>query len=386
MAFEPFLDFGTVPVSGFLRTDLAERFESSPLSLELCASCGIVRQQWDAARRDYSDMTRPTDCQFPAYGDEVIRALKSLGVDAHELVLEIGANDGSFLDRLRAAGFRRLVGVEPSRELAKRARRRGLNVVNEYFGQAMAGSLTETHGAAQAIICRHTLEHVPDPLGFVTALRECLDPKSGIALVEVPDSAVIPEQMNIYEFWDEHRYYFMAENLMLLLSRVGMNVLRLERQPHLDTRNLLAWCGAADEQQLIPRPSLDPDAVMLWQALPARWLAYRRRFGETVRAAPRPLYLIGASHPQCNFANYVGIGALVDYFIDDDPAKVGRFPAIAGGHAPVISTSKFKVIARCGTVLKTGFGYPQWTARVCEEATQRGMEVLDPRDSVAACA
>jgi SAM-dependent methyltransferase len=384
--FEGLLDFGRVPVSGFFRADPTEPLISVPLALELCGSCGMVRQRRSAAERDYSDLTRPTARQFPAYWDELISTLKWLGVGTDELILEIGCNDGSLLERLRAAGFRRLLGVEPSHRLAESGCRRGLIVVNDYFGPEIVASLVAVHGPARAVICRHTLEHVPDPLGFLRALRDCLDARCGAALIEVPDSAVIPEQMNLYEFWDEHLYYFGAENLVRLVERAGMNVLRLERQPHLDTRNLLAWCGAADKQQLARRPSVYPDAVTLWQELPAKWLAYRRQLAGAVRAAPRPLYLIGASHPQCNFANYFGIGLLVDHFIDDDPVKIGRFPSIAEGRASIISTADFEATARSGTVLKTGFGYPQWTARVCEGATRHGMQVLDPRDSVAACA
>jgi len=384
--FERLLDFGRVPVSGFFSADPTEPLILVPLAFELCGSCGMVRQRGGVAQREYGDMSRPTARQFPAYGDEVITNLKSLGVGPDDLVLEIGSNDGSLLERLRAAGFRRLLGVEPSHRLAESGCRRGLIVVNDYFGPEIVASLVAAHGPARAVICRHTLEHVPDPLGFLRALRDCLDTRCGAALIEVPDSAVIPEQMNLYEFWDEHLYYFGAENLARLVERAGMNVLRLERQPHLDTRNLLAWCGAADKQQLARRPSVRPDAINLWQELPAKWLAYRRRLAGIVRAAPRPLYLIGASHPQYNLVNYVGIGALVDHFIDDDPAKIGRFPPIAEGRASIMSTAGFEATARSGTVLKTGFGYPQWTARVCEGATRHGMQVLDPRDSVAACA
>jgi Methyltransferase domain len=384
--FERLLDFGRVPASGFFRADPTEPFVSVPLAFELCRSCGIVRQHRGVAQREYDDITRPTARQFPVYGDELIANLKSLGVGPDDLVLEIGSNDGSLLERLRAAGFRRLLGVEPSHRLAESGCRRGLIVVNDYFGPEIVASLVAAHGPARAVICRHTLEHVPDPLGFLRALRDCLDARCGAALIEVPDSAVIPEQMNLYEFWDEHLYYFGAGNLARLLERAGINMLRLERQPHLDTRNLLAWCGAADKQQLARRPSVRPDAITLWQELPAKWLAYRRRLAGVVRAAPRPLYLIGASHPQYNLVNYVGIGALVDHFIDDDPAKVGRFPPVAEGRASIMSTAGFEATARSGTVLKTGFGYPQWTARVCEGATRHGMQVLDPRDSIAACA
>lgn len=365
-------------MSGLFRTDPAESVASTLLVFELCGSCGLVRQDGFRAPRDYSDADRPTGRQFPAYGEGLLAKLKSLEVAQDELILEVGSNDGSFLERLRGAGFRRLVGVEPSRRQAEEGEARGFAVVNDYFDAETVVGLLAAHGPARAAICRHTLEHVPEPLAFLTALRNCLNPRNGVALVEVPDAAVIPERMNVHELWDEHLYYFCHSNLARLVERVGMAVQEVEVQPHLDTRNLLLWCTSAAKGEPSSPAEGDPGGIASWRGVAPAWEAYRGRLVEALRTAPRPLYLIGASHPQHNFANYTRIGALVDYFIDDDPAKIGRFPPVAGGLPSVISTAQFEATARAGTVLKTGFGYPQWTMRVCGHAAIQGMQALDP--------
>ncbi len=346
------------------------------LRFELCAACGLVRQS-DGAPRDYSGTDRATARQFPSYGDKLIATLKSMGVGLDDLVLDIGSNDGSFLEALRGAGFTRLVGVEPSRRLAEDGRARGFSVEDDYFGPQMVPRLLASHGRARAAVCRHTIEHVPDPLAFVSALRECLNPETGIALIEVPDGSAIPELGNVYEFWDEHLYCFCAENLARLAERAGMRIHAIEVQPHLDTRNLLLWCGMGEGAG---STGGGRDCVTLWRRVEQDWTGFRARLQAAVKVAPRPLYLIGGSHSQYNFANYAGIGALVDRFIDDDGAKIGRFPPVAEGSPSIISTAQFEASARGGSVLRTGFGYPKWTARVSEHAARHGMRVLDPRD------
>jgi SAM-dependent methyltransferase len=377
MKFERLLDFGPVPVSGHFRAVPAEPLAMAPLGFELCAECGLVRQSENAAPRDYSTTDRATTGQFPSYGDGLISALRSQGVGQDDLVLDIGSNDGSFLEALRGAGFRRLVGVEPSRELAERGRLRGFPVENDYFGPALAPRILAKYGRARALVCRHTIEHVPDPLAFVSALHSCLHAGAGIALIEVPDGSAIPELLNVYEFWDEHLYCFCVENLVKLVERAGLRVLDAQVQPHLATRNLLLWCttapgkGAAGAQR---------DCVALWRGLERAWTASRTKLEAAVRSAPRPVYLIGGSHSQYNFANYAGIGTLVDNLIDDDATKVGRYPPVAGGQPSIISTAQFEAAARSGTVLKTGFGYPKWTARIEAHAAQHGMRMLDPHD------
>jgi hypothetical protein len=73
---------------------------------------------------------------------------------------------------------------------------------------------------------------------------------------------------------------------------------------------------------------------------------------------------------------------MVDYFIDDDPAKIGRFPPVAGGSPSIISTLQFENAAKAGTVMKTGFGYPKWSARICEHAVRHGMRILEPKSFI----
>lgn len=347
------------------------------LAFELCAECGLARQCGGTGPRDYGETDRATTGQFPAYGSELIAKLASLGVGPGDLVLDIGANDGSFMAALRDAGFERLVGVEPSRALAQKARARGFEVENDYFGPSLVPRIIAAHGRARALVCRHTLEHVPDPGSFVAGLRDCLVGESGVALIEVPDGSAIPELMNVYEFWDEHLYCFCAANLARLVERAGLRVRDIRVQPHLATRNLLLWCATGGASAGIPDAR---DCVPLWRGLASDWAGFRDRLGTALRAAQRPLYLIGGSHSQYNLVNYAGLGALVDHFIDDDPAKLGRYPPVAAGSPSIISTSQFMLSARRGSVLKTGFGYTAWTARIAEHAQRYGMSMLDPFD------
>ena len=378
-SFERVFDFGDVPLSGVFRDTANAKLPGLRLAFQLCATCGLLRQDSARPPRDYSVVARPTARQFPRYGDELIAELGFRGVGGDDLVLEIGCNDGSFLERLRAAGFRRTLGIEPAQGLAGEARGRGFGVVGAYFADTVVRELLAEHGPVRAVVCRHTLEHVPDPLTFMRDIGACLDAAGGLALIEVPDGAVIPDEMNVQELWDEHLHYFAPGNLARLINVAGLQVQDLRIRPHLDTRNLVAWCGTASNGALA-LPLVDAQQyVQSWRQVEAVWTEYRGRLAAHLRVAPRPVYLIGASHPQCNFANYAGLAPFVDYFIDDDPDKVGRFPPVAGGRATVLSTAAFEASAHAGTVVQTGFGYSQWTARICGHAAAAGMHVVDPR-------
>ena len=115
---QPFLSFNHVPLSGVFRKVLADAVPHIDLKFDLCVHCGLVRQAASNGPREYVAVTRSTSLQFPKYVHELIANLKRSGVGPDDFVLEIGSNDGLFLSALRDAGFKRVVGVEPSQDLA----------------------------------------------------------------------------------------------------------------------------------------------------------------------------------------------------------------------------------------------------------------------------
>jgi len=372
----PFSKFPNLPLTGLFRKSLDTSLPRFDLSLELCLHCGLVRQMTCSSQREYIEITRSTALQFPAYVHELIDEIKTAGIGPDDLILEVGANDGLFMSALRDAGFNYIVGVEPSQKLAAVAQNKGFNIVCDYFGPDLVPFLLSKYGRARAVICRHTLEHVPYPDAFVAALAECMD-VDALALLEVPDGSAIPDLLNVYEFWDEHLFYFSQNNLIRLLQRAGFEVLETALRPNLETRNLLAWCKKLDLVQVNGFGSDDAQCVALWQSLPTRWSAFKLGFVAALLHMPRPLFVIGASHSQTNLVNYTEVGQYIDFFIDDDPAKSGFYAPVFDTRNTIITSKQFESFPLGGTLLKTGFGYEKWTKKLCALAVARGMSVLD---------
>jgi methylation protein EvaC len=245
-----------------------------------------------------------------------------------------------------------------------------------YFCPEAVSGLIGRYGKPRMVICRHTLEHVPFPGKFVAGIRDLIAPACGSALIEVPDSTAITEQLNFVELWDEHLYYFTVHTLRLLLKRSGLAVLNHKSLPHLDTRNVLvcSTTGPAPADKVLSNSAGRED----WPAFARRFARLAERLRAKIASAPRPIHLVGASHPQCNFVNYLDVGPLVDFMIDDDEAKGGSFPPLRASRASIITTRKFVDGAGGGSVVLTGFGYPGWMRRIAEFAASKQMRIIDP--------
>ncbi len=355
--------------------------EPATLTLEYCKSCGFIRQAPDQMiRLNYERIVRRTVEPLPPYAGDILSSLSRFGVKSDDLVLEIGSNDGAFLKQLHAQGYRNLLGIEPSKQLAETARKSGLEIHGAYFDQRLAAETrSQRGGGARVVICRHTLEHVPDIVEFTTAIAAVLS-ADGIAVIEVPDTDWLITNLFAHEIWDEHISYFRPRSLAALLGNCGLKPVRLERMRARDTRNLVCWSVPASANvSAVPTASEDEAGFEAVEGFQARWDAFSERLRSIVLASSHPIIAIGAAHPQLNFLNFTGLAAAVDTLVDDDEAKAGRFAPLARA-VPIRTTSEILATVRQGTLLRTGFPYPAWEDRIESALGAYNVRSIKPYD------
>jgi 2-polyprenyl-3-methyl-5-hydroxy-6-metoxy-1,4-benzoquinol methylase len=351
---------------------------SIAVELEHCQSCGLIRQAADKiVHLDYVHIERGTAKQLPDYAARIIASLSEFGVSSDDLIVEVGANDGTFLRELRGCGFHKLLGVEPSKQLSEISSNAGFDIVNGYFDRSLAASVSRSRGQARAVVCRHTLEHVPNIRELVDGIYGMLAP-GGLCFIEVPDADWVVGQLFAHEIWDEHISYFRAGSLAKLIRQSGLSAVRLERARFRDTRNLLCWSVREPAGFSFAKSLAEDEASLADLAgFQKRWEIFSQRLRSLVAAAPKPVIGIGASHIQLNFLNFTGLDDAVDILIDDDPWKVGRFAPLAKS-VPIRTTSDILSNARHGTLLKTAFPYPEWETRVSDTLQAFGIGSIDP--------
>jgi 2-polyprenyl-3-methyl-5-hydroxy-6-metoxy-1,4-benzoquinol methylase len=349
------------------------------VELEYCKSCGLIRQPPERMiRLNYERIVRGTSQQLPPYAGDILASLAEFGVKRDDFIIEVGANDGTFLKELRTQGYRNLLGVEPSGQLADTAKQSGFDILGSYFDEKLAADIRKQHGGARAVICRHTLEHVPDIAGFTKAIADVLS-SDGVALIEVPDADWLVTNLFAHEIWDEHISYFRPRSLATLLGQSGLKPVRLTRMRLRDTRNLVSWAIPASANAAVPCPAEDEASLAELEGFQARWDAFAERLRAVVLASPQPVIAIGAAHNQLNFLNFAGLAGAVDMLIDDDAAKAGHFAPL-GKSVPIRSTADVLAITRQGTLLRTGFPYPAWEDRIEGALAAHHVRSIKPYD------
>ena len=108
-------------------------------------------------------------------------------------LIEIGCGKGHFLEKLQASGFQ-LTGLDPTYEGSNPA------VIRDYFTR-------QTGLKADGIVLRHVLEHVPDPVAFLSTILDANGGRGKI-YIEVPCFDWIREHRAWFDIFYEHVNYF----------------------------------------------------------------------------------------------------------------------------------------------------------------------------------
>jgi hypothetical protein len=226
---EAFIRLAGLPVHGtavFTTPDEARAVTTGDQELALCGTCGVVfNRAFDMSKLDYTgehEESQHLSPRFAAYAAE----LSGQWVQRHGLrgahVVEIGCGAGDFAAELLRAGVGTVTGIDPhfgpDRVPADLAER--LSAVPAFYSPRMVEPGTA------AIVCRHTLEHIPELAVFgsdiMAGMRAAGVP---VLLAEVPDLGRI---LTDGAFWDlqyEHCSYFTPDTLAGYLRGLGFDVL-----------------------------------------------------------------------------------------------------------------------------------------------------------------
>jgi SAM-dependent methyltransferase len=144
--------------------------------------------------------------------------LRSLAELAPGRLLDVGCGNGELGSWLVRRGWS-VVGVEPSPEACALARERGVDARN--------GILAEIElepGTYDAVVFRHSLEHVTDPVADLRRVRRALR-EGGIAIVSAPNFDCW-QRASFGECWfnlevPRHRIHFNAASLQRTLAAAG---------------------------------------------------------------------------------------------------------------------------------------------------------------------
>ncbi len=328
--------------------DEARTFPRGRLELARCQACGFVTNvDFDPALTEYSDRyeeTQAYSARFVDFG----RSLAKEWVERHDLhgaeVVEIGCGKGEFLAWMAEAGIGHGLGIDPGvhpERLSDEALAK-LDFDADFYGPQHADLRPD------AVVCRHTLEHIAPVRDFLVELRANLgDATDTAVLFELPDSMRVFEEAAFWDTYHEHCSYFTMGSLVRLFTATGFDVDRVELA-YDDQYILLEGHPSANEVGS-DNTGIDDDreriraGVETFEREVSETLSHWRDEITAVNERGGNVVLWGGGSKAVAFLTGVGLGDEVAGAADINPHKHGRY--IAGTGHVVLDPAELTALA-----------------------------------------
>lgn len=328
-ALLPFYAVDGVPVNSCLLLDdetVAREFPRGDLRIAACDACGFVTNTaFDPAVTTYSADYEETQ-GFSLRFREYIADLVDEWVGRYDLVggtvVEIGCGKGEFLTTMIRAGIGHGIGIDPGLHLDR------IDADVRDRTTWVSGLFPDDFPTldADAVVCRHTLEHLAPVGRWLRAVRAAIgDRTDTVLLFELPDALRVLREGAFWDVYYEHCSYFSVGSLDGLFRRAGFEPLDLRRTYDdqylvIEARPATPSTPAADDRTEVL------DATRSFANAQAEMAAHWRRRVQKVAESGGSTVLWGASSKAVAFLAALGDDAShVEAAVDINPYKQGRF-------------------------------------------------------------
>jgi len=198
--------------------------------LHECRDCGFVFRAPILADAEYEALYARGSAEVWAQNAdrEDFRRVRAAVPPAALDVLDVGCYSGDLLAML-PDGCRRF-GIEPNTDAAALAASRGIEIVARLWTELDAGGRHY-----DIIIACDVIEHVADPLAFLSALSGCLKP-AGRVIITTGNAQAWPWRLARSRYWycyfPEHISFVGPKWLQRMAPRAGLRVQRIEPFSH----------------------------------------------------------------------------------------------------------------------------------------------------------
>jgi len=350
-----FVDLGSSPPSNsyltFAQLNASEPFY--PLKVMVCDRCFLVQidehkksdEIFDANYAYFSSVSSSWVEHARQYVDMVT---EKQGLSEESFVIEIASNDGYLLQFFKAKEIPCL-GIEPTKSTADVARSKGINVLEEFFGEKLAFTLPK----ADLILGNNVLAHVPDINDFIKGLKIALKPQ-GIITMEFPHLLNLIEQNQFDTIYHEHYSYLSLISTMQIFKAHGLQIYDAQE---LSTHGGSLRIYAASIESSYP-PTERLNAIIHKESVAQLHTLDGYRKFQMKADKVKDDFLAFLSNARLNNKKVVGYGAaakgntllnyckvtsdMIEFVVDKAPLKVNKF--LPGSHIPIVTEDNIKTL------------------------------------------
>tara|TARA_Y100001935_G_scaffold163960_1_gene134821 strand:+ start:17902 stop:20460 length:2559 start_codon:yes stop_codon:yes gene_type:complete len=225
-----YLSLGLSPLANNLNNNKKEKNDLYPLDLNFCNKCAnsqlSVVVPPEKMFNDYLYLSSTSE-KFKKHFVDAAKEFKSkLNLNNKSLVVDIGSNDGVFLDPIKKLGIS-VIGVEPAKNVSKIANSKGLKTMSEFFDEKTVNKIVKNYGKADLVTGFNVFAH-SDGLKEILQNTTKLLKKDGQFIFEVQYLLRTLKDLTFDNIYHEHVNYWCLISLLKFFEDSKLKIYKVE--------------------------------------------------------------------------------------------------------------------------------------------------------------
>lgn len=227
------LSLGEQYINDFVPPDRIGKGLIAPLELVMCGRCTLLQLRHTAPQellysRYYWYRSGVTDTMRRALRDITAEIENMVTLKAGDVILDIGANDGTMLATYTIPGIRR-VGCEPANNLVDMLRLNTEYVMHDFWNYERYMELASQwgFGKARVITAIGMFYDLEDPNKFIADACKALT-DDGVFVAQLMCLMPMLQKNDVGNIVHEHLEYYSLQSLKYLFEKNGLEIFKIE--------------------------------------------------------------------------------------------------------------------------------------------------------------
>ena len=224
------VSLGYQPLANNLLRNINDKCELYPLEVNYCDKCHNCQLSVSVDPKKMFSNYLYTSSTSKIFREHFIDAAKKyskeLRLNKHKsYIIDIGSNDGIALKPFKNLGFKKLLGIEPAKNLAKLANKNKIKTFNGFLEKK---NLKKIKKNADLILASNVFAH-SDKLKEMAECMFNLLSKKGTIIIEVQYLMNTLKDLTFDNIYHEHYNYWSLTSLVNFFNKFGAKIFKAER-------------------------------------------------------------------------------------------------------------------------------------------------------------
>ncbi len=229
------LDLGLQPLANSLKKKIFEDEKKYPLTLSFCEKSSLLQLNETIKKEILFDKyvwVTSTSSTAKNYAQTFYKnVIKDIQLDkSNDLIIEIASNDGTFLKPFVNNGFKKVIGVDPAKNISDLANKDNVKTINGYWNEELSEKMNKQYGNAKLVFARNVIPHVSELNSVVSGVEKILA-EDGVGIFEIHDANIIYNELHYDSVYHEHLCFFTLKSITYLLNKFNLNPFDIKRSP-----------------------------------------------------------------------------------------------------------------------------------------------------------